>query len=457
MLFNSFEFLYFLVVVIILFGVAGKYRWAVLLLASYCFYASWRWQYTFLIVGSTVVDYFCALRIGASNNAHTKRGFLALSLLSNLSLLFFFKYAAFFGGTVLPEINDAWSFEVNVLLPVGISFYTFQTLSYTIDVYRGTISPEKHLGRFALFVTYFPQLVAGPIERASSMLSQLREKLKFDIDNVLPAFKLILWGLFKKVVIADRLASLVDPVYNQSDSYGGVVTIIATVAFAFQIYCDFSGYSDMAIGISRLFNVRLTTNFDRPYLAVNLTDFWRRWHITLSSWFKDYLYIPLGGSRVSRNRLYVNIMITFIVSGIWHGANYTFVIWGAIHGFFLIVDRIVPSILKFRPLQVIVTFSVVCVGWVFFRASTVQDALQILNSWIHINLGFANIKHELLSTGVSKLNLIVSIVALGLLFLKEQQILRPPAVTNVLFYLAVMFMIIIFGINDSDSFIYFQF
>ncbi|MBW2967124.1 MBOAT family protein, partial [Candidatus Woesearchaeota archaeon] len=345
MLFNSIHFLVFFPVVIVLYySLAHKHRWILLLISSYYFYMSWKAEYVILIMISTLVDYIAGLQIFRSQSVVRKRLFLVLSILTNIGLLFAFKYFNFFSDSVR-EILQVFTIQLNpltlkVLLPVGISFYTFQTLSYTIDVYRGRIMPEKHLGIFAVYVSFFPQLVAGPIERAKNLLPQFYRKVDFDYVLVVAGLKLMLWGFFKKVVIADRLAIMVDYIYGDVTGFTGLSLIIATVFFAFQIYCDFSGYSDIAIGAAQVMGIRLMDNFKRTYLATSASDFWRRWHISLSSWFRDYIYIPLGGNRLSRFRGCLNILVVFLVSGLWHGANWTFVLWGLLHGIYLTASAI---------------------------------------------------------------------------------------------------------------------
>lgn len=314
-------------------------------------------------------------------------------MISNLGLLFLFKYFNFFSQS-LQEILNLLKISIelptlDLILPVGISFYTFQTLSYTFEVYRGNIKPEKTFGIFALFVSFFPQLVAGPIERPEHLLPQFRQKFNFDTERISSGLRLMLWGMFKKVVIADQLARLVNLVYNEPSSWHGLIVIAATYSFAIQIYCDFSGYSDIAIGAARVMGFDLRLNFKEPYLAQSIADFWRRWHISLSTWFRDYLYIPLGGNRVSQKRMYLNLMIVFIVSGLWHGANWTFVIWGALHGFYMVFSLATKNIREHilaslnlwgKPrlllrLNVFSTFHLVVFAWVFFGQMNYQMLL----------------------------------------------------------------------------------
>ena len=341
MLFNSLEFIiFFPIVVAAYFALKPKYRWILLLLASYYFYMAWNYKYIVLILISTTIDYFAGINIHRSNNPRTRKALLLVSLVANLGLLFFFKYFNFFGDSInylFDKINIFYNIPAyHYLLPVGISFYTFQTMSYTIDIYNGKQEPERHFGRFALFVSFFPQLVAGPIERSVNLLPQFRKHYDFDYERVKNGILLMVWGFFKKVVIADRLAEYVNMVYNHPHDFGGLHNMIATFFFSFQIYCDFSGYSDIAIGSAMIMGYTLMTNFRRPYFSMSIREFWQRWHISLSTWFRDYVYIPLGGNRVVKWRWYYNLFITFLVSGLWHGAEWTFVIWGALHGFYLI-------------------------------------------------------------------------------------------------------------------------
>ncbi|RKY20814.1 MAG: MBOAT family protein [Planctomycetota bacterium] len=402
MAFNSWQYVLFLPLVVGLhFALPARQRWLLLLLASYVFYACWEPAYLILIVASTLVDYACGLGMGAApgdarRSPARRRALLCISLLCNLGLLFTFKYWDFFATAVHEALGWAgvgWdSPTLDVLLPVGISFYTFQTLSYTIEVYRGNQRPERHLGIFALYVSYFPQLVAGPIERSVNLLPQLRAETRWCSDRAADGLRLIVCGLVKKVVIADRLALLVDGVYADPSRFDGPMLALATVFFAFQIYCDFSGYSDIAIGSAEILGHRLMKNFERPYFARSVPEFWGRWHISLSTWFRDYLYIPLGGSRVAPWLRWRNILIVFAVSGLWHGASWCFVIWGALHGMYYLLGEWLAPVraalaratgLVRRPtalavLSCITTFVLVDLAWIFFRADTAADAFTVL-------------------------------------------------------------------------------
>jgi D-alanyl-lipoteichoic acid acyltransferase DltB (MBOAT superfamily) len=435
MLFNSLHFaLFFPVVVALFFATPRQYRWMLLLAASYYFYASWKVAYLGLILVSTLVDYVAGIQMEKQNSREDKRPFLLLSLCVNLGILFTFKYFNFFIGSVeatLASLGLMWEGPVlDVLLPVGISFYTFQTLAYTIDVYRGQQEPEHHLGRFALYVSFFPQLVAGPIERSQRLLPQFWNPKEFEYQRVVDGLKLMLWGFFKKLVIADRLALYVNEVYSAPEMHSGEAALVATYFFAFQIYCDFSGYSDIAIGAAQIMGYDLMENFRRPYHAKSINEFWHRWHISLSSWFRDYLYIPLGGNRVSEGRWYFNLFTVFVISGLWHGAAWTFVVWGALHGGYLILGVVtqdfrdafwkrlesvaerqlekykaagvaaLPSLSTVRKYtSVLVTFHLVLLGWVFFRANTIGEAFLVLRKMMNIGGEIQDITNVALGGG----------------------------------------------------------
>ena len=338
MLFNSFEFILFLPIVISLYYlVPQKFRWSLLLLASYFFYASWKVEYLVLIIASTLIDYWCGIQMGKQETKQQRKPFLILSLISNLGLLFTFKYYNFFVESLndsIVSLMDAEQLPIweNVILPVGISFYTFQTLSYAIDVYKGKQEPEKHLGYFALYVSFFPQLVAGPIERFSTLTPQFKKAIKFNYSDFANGVRLIIYGLFVKMVIADNLAELIDPVYADPETYSSLSIVTSIFLYPFQIYGDFYGYSMVAIGSALLMGIKIMDNFKTPYLSKSIGEFWQRWHISLSTWFRDYLYFPMGGNRVSKGRWFYNVFVVFVLSGIWHGANWNFVIWGALFG-----------------------------------------------------------------------------------------------------------------------------
>jgi D-alanyl-lipoteichoic acid acyltransferase DltB (MBOAT superfamily) len=377
--------IFFAIFVPVYFAIPYRLRWILLLVASYFFYAYGSGILVGLIMFTTLVDYAAARAMGVTSDPRRRKLFLAASLTVNLGTLFIFKYFNFFNqsfAAVAGALNLHYPIgSLSLLLPVGISFYTFQSMAYTIDVYRRVIEPEKHLGIFATFVAFFPQLVAGPIERAKHMLPQFRQRAHFDADRTVAGLRLILWGAFKKIVIADRLAIYVNAVYNDASAYSGFPLLAATVFFAFQIYCDFSGYSDIAIGAAKIIGFDLSLNFRQPYFSKTPREFWTRWHISLSSWFRDYLYIPLGGSRVPFNSYLLNLMVVFVVSGLWHGASWTFVIWGALHGLYLVVEAALArrgSSLRLPAFaQMAITFALVTFAWIFFRANTLPDAFYI--------------------------------------------------------------------------------
>lgn len=398
MLFNTVDFAVFLPIVLLLYWSVFKNSLRLqnifIVLVSYFFYACWDWRFLGLIFLSSLVDYTIGLRFNKPLSQQYKKYLLGFSVLFNLGLLFTFKYFNFFIDT----FTSVFSFfgtqiqptSISIILPVGISFYTFQTLSYTIDLYKEKITPTKNIVAFFAFVSFFPQLVAGPIERASRLLPQFAKKRKFEYSKQVDGLRLILGGLFKKMVIADNCALLANQIFDSYPTQSGSTLFAGAVFFAFQIYGDFSGYSDIAIGSSRLLGFDLMKNFNFPYLSQNMSEFWKRWHISLSSWFRDYVYIPLGGSRVSNGRLVLNIVIVFLVSGLWHGANLTFVFWGGIHALFVIPVIVLhkkykaqrpsaPVALWRQLLNIGATFTMVVLAWVFFRAPTITDAFGYID------------------------------------------------------------------------------
>lgn len=398
MLFNSLEFALFLPVIFIIYWLLNKSNLkiqnAFLLLSSYYFYASWDWRFLFLLIFSTLLDYFSGIKMSEAKNNFAKKSWFWLSITINLGFLGLFKYYNFFIQTFSQAITsiglhvDIWT--LNVILPVGISFYTFHGLSYVIDIYNGKIKPEKNLVDYSLFVSFFPLLVAGPIERATHLLPQLKVKRNFSYNQAVDGLKQILWGLTKKILIADQCAFYVNNAFNNTNSLSGSTLVLGTIMFAFQIYGDFSGYSDIAIGTANLFGIRLLKNFAFPYFSRDIAEFWRRWHISLSSWFRDYLYIPLGGSKGSNWQRIRNTFVIFIVSGFWHGANWTFIIWGFLNALYIMPSiilntnrnnlgvvaqgKLLPTIKEF--FQIILTFTLSVAAWTFFRAKNLHHALE---------------------------------------------------------------------------------
>ena len=458
----------------IYYALPGRWRWTLLLAASYFFYMSWNAFYAILIVLSTITDYVAAQKMYDAKSLVRKRLWLSLSMLTNLGLLFTFKYWNFFFGSLgmaTEFMGVPWSVPlIDVLLPVGISFYTFQTMSYTIDVYRGEMEPERHLGYFAVFVTFFPQLLAGKIERESRLITQLKMERQWDWDNLYMGSQKILCGIFKKVIIADRLAMYVQSTYSSVGQHDSATYLLATYAFALQIYCDFSGYSDIAIGSARLFGIDLMENFRQPYFATNLRDFWRRWHISLSNWLRDYLYIPLGGNRAAAWRVKVNLMITMLLGGLWHGASWNFVIWGALQGAGLMFLQATSkqrermwSLLNFpewlkTSVAIAITFHYCCLSWVFFRAETLSDALHIVAGIARFDLVVPAFKPNTMLHAAAGIAL--------LLLIDNVQRWRGSGrdwvggfawpVRWACWY-AMFFMVVLLGVQGRAQFIYFQF
>lgn len=441
---------------------------------------TWNPFYSILILISTIVSYITGLKMGEMSEKSDRKKYLYLSLILNLGLLFIFKYYNFFSGSVdsiFSYLNfPAYLPKFDLLLPVGISFYTFQTLSYTIDVYRGVKTPEKHFGIYALYVSFFPQLVAGPIERSTHLLPQFWKKFTFDYKRTVSGLRLMLWGFFLKLAIADNVAPYVNTVYNDVHSYMGIPLILATLFFSYQIFCDFAGYSYIAIGAARILGFDLMDNFKSPYFSKSFSEFWNRWHISLSSWFRDYLYIPLGGNRVSKIRHLSNLFIVFLVSGLWHGANWTFVIWGMIHGIYLILENIFnPALNKlvknsnfmFDFFKMAFVFSFVSFAWIFFRANTISDALYICSNLFTnvLNINVPELIKILFEMGLSRyslLSIMGSIIILETVHLNQNlkfvdTLFFSKTYIRWLLYYFLIFWILFAGSFGSNEFIYFQF
>jgi len=479
MLFNSLQFLFFFPVVSsVYFLLPYRWRWAFLLFASYFFYMSWVPSYAVLILTSTLVTYLSALAIGAVGTKAGKKAALAGCLAINLGILGLFKYYGFFADSLRAALGymDIEGHEVpalKLLLPVGISFYTFQSIGYVIDVYREKIKPERHFGIYALFVSYFPQLVAGPIERSVNLLPQLKEKFDFDYGRVTDGLKLMAWGFFMKVVIADNLAIFVNSVYNSPKEHNGPTLLLATYFFAFQIFCDFAGYTEIAIGAARIMGHDLMENFERPYFAKSIPEFWRRWHISLSTWFRDYLYIPIGGNRASLPRWCANLLVVFVICGLWHGAAWTFVIWGALHGMYMAVSvatrrwrtKAEESLgldqagLPVKLAKIFVTFNLVSFGWIFFRANSLNDAGYIVT---HLFSGFgqgltADVNPARLALYVALILILLAVHAVQRKVVVRDYIVRQPMHLRWAGYALIVTAIFFLGQFEGADFIYFQF
>ena len=470
MLFNSIEFLVFFPVVTLLYFLSpSQFRWFVLLVASCYFYMFFIPVYILILFFTIIIDYIAGIMI--EKERHHKKLFLILSLVANIGILAVFKYFNFLAANINAVADKDLVPLLNIILPIGLSFHTFQAMSYTIEVYRGKQKAERHLGVYALYVMFYPQLVAGPIERPQNILPQLRKKHSFNAALMYSGLRLMLWGLFKKVVVADRLSIYVDAVYSNPGHYTHYLNIIiAFVFFSIQIYCDFSGYSDIAIGAARVMGIDLMVNFNRPYFSKNVREFWAKWHISLSTWFRDYLYIPLGGNRVKIRRLYFNTAIVFLLSGLWHGANWTFVIWGALHALFIIFN-IAFGKYFFKKQNIInnlvsllITFSVVTLAWAFFRAANFPDALLLLKNVLSLNHAdpfYPLVTVKGIEFGISALLISVFVIVFTIIVERKTDTLllsldRKPA-TDVLFCSLVLIMVILLGVFQKNSFIYFQF
>ncbi len=473
MLFNSIEFLYFLPIVFILYWFVFNKKLAnqniLILLSSYVFYGWWNWRFLGLIFLSTVLDYYVGIYLGKESNEKKRKLLLFCSMSFNLGMLGFFKYFNFFidswvdlMGLLGYSYTSTWT--LNIILPVGISFYTFQTMSYTIDVYRNNLTPTKNFISFASFVSFFPQLVAGPIERATNLLPQILNKREFLYKKAAQGCRLILWGIFKKVVVADSLAPTVDTVFTNYQTLDGGTLLMGAILFAFQIYCDFSGYSDIAIGISKLFGFELMSNFKFPYFSRNIGEFWRRWHISLSTWFRDYVYIPLGGSKFGKWKSLRNIFVIFLVSGFWHGANWTFIFWGLIHALLYLPSFLFKKNRKYVKTSVAnnsyfpsvmelfrmgLNFLFVTLAWVFFRSDNITNAFEYLiriftDFSIHFSYKWYFIYY------------VIPLVIMEWTFREDERLAK----VNKYYWLALTLILSIFicaKFGAKQSFIYFQF
>ena len=477
MLFNSIEFVIFLPVVFFIYWFVlnkkSSYQNIFLLIASYVFYGWWDWRFLSLIIISSFVDFFVAQKIQKAHKVRNKKILLTISILINIGFLGFFKYFNFFVDSFVEAFAQIGIHlnprTLNIILPVGISFYTFQTLSYTIDVYRGKLKPTKDIVSFFTFVAFFPQLVAGPIERAVNLLPQFYHKRAFEVNKAKDGMKQILWGLFKKIIIADNCAVYVEEIFSNYQIYPGSTLLLGSFFFAFQIYCDFSGYSDIAIGTARLFGFNIMRNFAYPYFSRDIAEFWRRWHISLSTWFRDYVYIPLGGSRGNNFNKIRNVIIIFVVSGFWHGADWTFIIWGLLNGLYFLPllllkinrnnigitaeNRLLPTFKE--TFQMLITFFITLVAWVFFRSDNVGQAFS------YISIIFSE---SLFTIPNLKQLIFVPIIILFIIiewFSRKKQhaleISNLPKTIRWSVYLIIGFIVLLSFNNNPNTFIYFQF
>lgn len=482
MLFNSFDFALFLPIVFILYWfVANKnirMQNLLIVVASYVFYGWWDWRFLSLILFSTLVDYLVGVRLGTEDNQAKRKVLLWTSILVNLGFLGFFKYYNFFLDNFIASFSffgrEITANSLNIILPVGISFYTFQTLSYSIDVYKRKLRPTKDFIAFAAFVSFFPQLVAGPIERAKNLLPQFFRSRTFDYNKAVDGMRQILWGLFKKMVIADNAAEIANEIFNNSANYSGSTLLLGALFFTFQIYGDFSGYSDIAIGTARLFGFDLMRNFNYPYFSRDIAEFWRRWHISLSTWFRDYLYIPIGGSRGSLPMKIRNVFVIFIVSGFWHGANWTFIVWGALNAIYFLPlllakknrtylgsiaqDRVLPSLRE--SFQMLTTFGLTVFAWIFFRAESIGHSMSIISKIFSSSLfslpAFEGKRHALETLLLIMLFLIIEWNGREEQYATAQLGLKWRKPVRYAMYYSIFIALFWFG-GKEQQFIYFQF
>lgn len=467
MIFNTIEFVIFLLVVFVLywrfFSKNSTSQNTLLLIAGYFFYSWWSWKFLLLFVGTSLIDFYAAQKIEQNEDPKKRKLFLGLSLSGNLFVLGFFKYYNFF----VTEFANLFSLNpenltLNIILPLGISFYTFQAMAYTIDVYRKTNKAETNLLTYLVYSSFFPQMLSGPIERANRLMGQFRVKHEFSYAQATKGLELILFGYLKKVVLADNLAVIADKGFSMPDNYHGLDICIAVLCFTFQIYCDFSGYTDIARGVARLFGFELIKNFNNPYFAENINDFWRRRHISLSTWFRDYLYIPLGGNKKGKFRTTFNIILVFAVSGLWHGASRTFLAWGLYHGLLSALNRLLNIKIEFpKPVKIFITFLIVAFGLIFFRAATMPDAYKVIGNLFSFGEGIT------ILGGIENLKLVLLFSSLfTVLILERLNEVKPELFKNMFskkilkysaYYYAVILIILLGVYDNTPNFIYFQF
>lgn len=479
MLFHSIQFLYFFLVIYasylsVRYFFGHKWENRLLLIVSYIFYIAWDWRFLGLIILSTLVDFFCGKEIYVSQSKKRKKIFLFISVFTNLGLLGFFKYFNFFADSLvvfLGELGLQMNFStLNIILPIGISFYTFQTLSYTIDIFKGKLKPVKNIYDFGLFVAFFPQLVAGPIERATKLLPQIQRSRDVGLEKIYEGTFLIFWGIFLKIFISDNLVKIVDPVFASPNLFSTIEILIAVYAFAIQIYCDFAGYTNMARGLAKYFGFELSINFNLPYFSLNPQEFWKKWHITLSSWFRDYLYIPLGGNRRGKARTFVNLFVTMILCGLWHGAAWTFVIWGVYHSLILVAHRLLRNSLgivgklfeKFSKnlwllFRIFIFFQITCFGWLIFRSENIENMLVMLKKlfiYEHAKTGEYKIDFFYLMFFV----FFLAVIQVWQYRKKDLMVVyRSGVYVRVLFYTICLSLLMLYGFSGTYEFIYFQF
>ena len=465
MLFNSINFLIFFVFTLFIYYLVDiKYRYLVLLVASYLFYGISNFNYLFILIIITLVTYFSGLLVYKFNELKNKKIVVFINNFICIGILLYFKYFTFILNNINLIFNTEFSIE-SFVVPLGISFFILQAITYPIDLYRGHVKLEKNIFKYALFVSFFPQILSGPIAKAKEMLPQYNEYHKFDKKNIYCGFMLMLYGYFQKIVIADLLAYGVNNVYNNLHNFSGVPILIVVFLYSFQIYFDFVSYSNIALGCAKMFGYDLINNFNSPYFADSIKNFWSRWHISLSTWFKNYVYFHLGGNRCSNFRTYINLLIVFLVSGLWHGAYYTYIVWGLLHGIYQVIERVINKKCKYNIVNVIITFLLVTFAWIFFRANTINDAFYVICNMFKINL--VDIKSQIKSIGFDFYDLTVLITSIIVVF--ELEVIKSKKnlldilykKSNILKYIiaiTLIFSIIVFGYYgpgfDNSQFIY---
>jgi len=468
MSFISLNFICFLfLTLVIYYCIPKKYRYLVLLIASYYYYGINNFNYLFLLISITLISYFSGYLVNKSTTEKEKKEVIYLNILTSLFVLVYFKYFNIFISSVEDILGNTLNIE-KIIVPLGISFFILQSITYPIDVYRKDVKLEKNIFKYALFVSFFPQIASGPIGKSKEMLPQFNKEHKFNNKNIYAGCMLILYGIFQKLVIADLIAMGVNNVYDNLGKFTGFPLLLVVLLYSFQIYFDFSSYSNIALGSAKLFGYDIINNFKNPYFADSIKNFWSRWHISLSTWFKEYLYIPLGGNKCSKYKNYLNLMIVFLVSGLWHGTSYTYIIWGFIHGMYQIIERIINKKCKFKIVNVLSTFLLVTFAWVFFRSSSLSDVFYVFSNMF--NLNFKNILEQINSIGLDKFDLLIILFGIGFVLIIEylfrnkdliSSLYNKPNIIKYVIFLIIFFSIIIFGCYgpgfNSSEFIYLEY
>lgn len=465
MIFNSVQFFIFLIITFIIYYIVkDKYRGILLLVASYYFYCSSNPKNLIILLLVTIISYISGLLVNKNDDKKRKKIIIAITTILLVGTLLYFKYSYFIIQNINIVLSTNFSIE-NIVVPLGISFFTLQAISYPIDIYRKDVKVEKNILKYALFISFFPQILSGPIGKPKEMLPQFNQKHPFNRKNISNGIMIVIYGLFKKIVIADLMAIGINNVYGNLSGFKGIPLLITVIMYSFQIYFDFSSYSNIAYGCGKIFGYELNKNFNLPYFASSIKEFWSRWHISLSTWFRDYLYFPLGGNRCKKYRCYLNILIVFLVSGLWHGAAWTYIVWGALHAIYQILERMFNLKFKSKTLNIIRTFILVTFAWIFFRSSTINDAIYVITNMF--SFSFNDVKEQILSIGLDKYDLIVLSVSVTLVFIIEVLQYRKQIYTNfenlqlipkLIICIILIFIITVFGSYgpgfDNSQFIY---